>query len=77
MRSDARSLAGVCQADEVNATQSVSTTISTKQATEVRGNPTSTLGNQNKTVVPQEAKNTTVISPRPPELLKGMHFTFL
>ncbi|XP_026997973.1 dickkopf WNT signaling pathway inhibitor 1a [Tachysurus fulvidraco] len=67
-----RCINGVCQADEVNATQSVSTTISTKQATEVQGNPTSALGDQNKTVVTQEAKNTTVISPRPPDLLKGL-----
>lgn len=66
-----RSLAGVCQAGEVNATQPVITTVSTKQATEVHGSPTSALGNQNKTVVLQQAKKTTVVSPRPPELLKG------
>ncbi|KAB5581761.1 hypothetical protein PHYPO_G00179380 [Pangasianodon hypophthalmus] len=66
-----RCINGVCQAGEVNATQPVSTTVSTKQATEVHGSPTSALGDQNKTVVPQQAKKTNVVSPRPPELLKG------
>lgn len=66
-----RSLAGVCQAGEMNATQPVITTVSTKQATEVHGSPTSALGNQNKTVGLQPAKKTTAVSPKPPELLKG------
>lgn len=68
-----RSLAGVCQSDEVNATQAVSTTVSVKQATQIHDKTTNILGDANKTVVLQEVKNTTVISPRPPELQKGTH----
>lgn len=69
------SRAGVCQAGEVNATQPVSTTVGTKRTTEVHGSPTSASDDQNKTVVLQPPQNTTVISPRPPALLKGrLHF---
>ncbi|KAF5910247.1 dickkopf-related protein 1-like [Clarias magur] len=66
-----RCINGVCQAGEVNATQAVNTTVSTKQTTEVQGSPTSALGNQNRTVVQQQTKKITAISTKPPEPLKG------
>lgn len=74
---DVRALAGVCQAGDGNVTQPVNTTVSTEQATEVQGSPTSASGGQNKTVVGQPAKKTTVLSPRPPDQMKGTHFHFL
>ncbi|TSK22796.1 Dickkopf-related protein 1 [Bagarius yarrelli] len=69
-----RCINGVCQANEVNATlsQSVSTTMTTKHAVKGQGKPTSALGVQNKTTVQQQTKNTTVISSRLPEVLKGI-----
>lgn len=77
MWSDMRSVAGVCQAGDVNATQPVSTTVSTKQATEVHGSPTSALDSLNKTVVLQQVKKGTAVSSSSPELLKGTHFPFI
>lgn len=56
----------------MNATEPVSATVSTKQTTEVHGSPASASGDKNKTVVLKPAKKTTVISPRPPELMKGI-----
>ncbi|KAF4090323.1 hypothetical protein AMELA_G00050530 [Ameiurus melas] len=67
-----RCINGNCEAGEVNTTQSVSTTVSTKQATKVHGNRTSAFGDQNKTAVLEQTKNATVVSPRPAEPLKGV-----